>query len=344
MGDGADDGLGIDAAVARPAGGAPHEHAVGKRRNGERLDVVGHEVVAAVGERPRARRAEERERAARTHAEREERRRARRRDERHHVIEDRLLGVHALGLRLEVEHLLDAEHRDERVRRRHTGAAQDRLLVAARGVADPDAQEESVELRFGQRVRPLVLERVLSREHHEGTRQLVRRVVERHLGFIHRFQQTRLGLRGGSIDLVGQDDVGEEGARLEDERAALGLPDRDAEDIGREHVGGELDALEAGADGSRQRGGQRGLADAGDVLDQQVTARHQADHGEAHHLRLADQGAADVRLQPADQLERTAHAPLISPDGACAKRRQDGRARRASARWASRVRGKQMTK
>src|SRR5205809_6194761 len=52
--------------------------------------------------------------------------------------------------------------------------------------------------------RSLVLERVLSREHHEGTRQLVRRVVERHLGFIHRFQQTRLGLRGGSIDLVGR--------------------------------------------------------------------------------------------------------------------------------------------
>src|SRR5437879_10187731 len=40
------------------------------------------------------------------------------------------------------------------------------------------------------------------------------------------------------------------------------------------YVGGELDALEAGADGSRQRGGQRGLADAGDRKSTRLNSSH----------------------------------------------------------------------
>src|SRR2546430_8472038 len=44
----------------------------------------------------------------------------------------------------------------ERARRRHTGAAQDRLLAAPPGVADPERQKEPGGLGFGQRVGPRV--------------------------------------------------------------------------------------------------------------------------------------------------------------------------------------------
>ena len=47
-------------------------------------------------------------------------------------------------------------------------------------------------------------------------------------------------------------------------------------------------------------GGQRGLAHPGHVLDEQVPAREEADDGEPHHLRLADQRAPDVLLETAD--------------------------------------------
>ena len=63
----------------------------------------------------------------------------------------------------------------------------------------------------------------------------------------------------------------------------------------------------AAADGAGQRGGQRGLAHAGHVLDQQVAAREEADDGEPDHLGLADQGAADVVLETANDLRRAAH-------------------------------------
>ena len=56
-----------------------------------------------------------------------------------------------------------------------------------------------------------------------------------------------------------------------------------------------------------RRRGQRGLAHAGHVLDQQVPAGEQADDGEPHHLRLADQGAPDVFLETADGFRRVAH-------------------------------------
>ncbi len=47
------------------------------------------------------------------------------------------------------------------------------LLLLAR-VAERGAEQEAVELRLGQRERPLLLDRVLGREHEERRRQLVR--------------------------------------------------------------------------------------------------------------------------------------------------------------------------
>src|SRR6185295_14614993 len=89
--------------------------------------------------------------------------------------------------------------------------------------------------------------------------------------------------------------------------AAVRLIDRHPENVGRQHVGGELDALEAATDGARQRGGQRGLAHAGHVLDQQMAAREQADHRQPDDLGLAHQRARDVVLETADAIERRGH-------------------------------------
>ena len=85
------------------------------------------------------------------------------------------------------------------------------------------------------------------------------------------------------------------------------LVDADAEDVGRQHVGGELDPLEAGADGAGERRGQRGLADPGHVLDQEVPAREEPHDGQPDHLWLADEGAADAGLETVDQIERVGH-------------------------------------
>ena len=52
----------------------------------------------------------------------------------------------------------------------------------------------------------------------------------------------------GAVDLVGQQQVGEDGAERGVEFAALLVVDAGADQIGRDQVGGELDALELAAD------------------------------------------------------------------------------------------------
>ena len=123
-----------------------------------------------------------------------------------------------------------------------------------------------------------------------------------------------LGLGRGAVDLVGEHDVGEERARLEDEVAAV-LGSHTETPSTSDGSMSEVNWMRwnEAADGAGQRGGQRGLAHAGHVLDQQVAARDQADDRQPDHLGLAHQGAADAVLETADDLRRAAHRiPLYS--------------------------------
>ena len=83
---------------------------------------------------------------------------------------------------------------------------------------------------------------------------------------------------------------------MEFEAARLRLVDRYAEDVGGQQVGGELHAGEPEPERCRHRMRQRGLAQAGQVLDQQVAIGQQGDEGEAHLLRLAKHECVDLRL------------------------------------------------
>ena len=89
-------------------------------------------------------------------------------------------------------------------------------------IAQRNAEQEAVELAFGQRIRALELDRVLRGDDHERPRQRMRLAVDRHLPLAHRLQQGALRARRGAVDLVGQHDVGEDRARAEDELAASG--------------------------------------------------------------------------------------------------------------------------
>ena len=64
--------------------------------------------------------------------------------------------------------------------------------------------------------------------------------------------------------------------------------DGDAGDVGGQEVGRELDAAERAAAGAGEAAREHRLADAGDVLDQQVAAAHQDHHGKLHLGALAD--------------------------------------------------------
>ncbi len=74
---------------------------------------------------------------------------------------------------------------------------------------------------------------------------------------------------------------------MELEGGAFALVHRYADDVGGEHVARELDAVEIEPEELREHLGERGLADAGQVFDQQVPAREQAGERETDLALLA---------------------------------------------------------
>ena len=88
----------------------------------------------------------------------------------------------------------------------------------------------------------MVLVRVLRRDHEERVGELVRLAVDRDLALLHRLEEGGLRARGRTVDLVGQEDVREDGARQEEVLArADGVL---AVELRRGRVRRELDSLE----------------------------------------------------------------------------------------------------
>ncbi len=182
--------------------------------------------------------------------------------------------------------------------RRSSGSAADvgveqAELVLGPRVAHGHADHEAVALRLGQRVGAVHLHRVLRGHDDEGRRQRVGGAVHGHLLLLHGLQQRGLGLGGGPVDLVADDDVGEHGPGPELEVAALLVPDAHAGDVARQQVGGELDAADRAVDAAGEGLGQQRLADPGHVLHEQVALGQERDQREVDHLVLADHHLPD---------------------------------------------------
>ena len=83
------------------------------------------------------------------------------------------------------------------------------------------------------------------------------------------------------------------------ELAGLLVVDRDAGDVGRQQVGRELDPAHRRVDAARQRLAEHRLADARDVLEQQVALGQQHDERRRDDLALALDDVLDVGADPA---------------------------------------------
>jgi hypothetical protein len=225
-------------------------------------------------------------------------------DERHGVPLDGLGGVdgsdgrdHAPQVHERDEGLQDVEGADALALLHHP------QLALGVGVAERDPRHEPVALRLGERVRALHLDRVLRRDHEERIGQGVRDAVDGDLALLQALEQGRLRLRRRPVDLVADHDVREDGAGLELEPARGPVEDGHARDVARQQVGRELDARDRRVDRLGQCAGELGLADAGDVLDEEVPL------GEQDGQRRADGAVLPVDDRP-DGLEDPAGALL----------------------------------
>ena len=133
-------------------------------------------------------------------------------------------------------------------------------------------------------------------------RERLRFAVHADLRFVHGFEQRGLRARRGAIDFVSKDDVGEKRPRAKFKFAVLRIENADAEHVAGKQIRGELNALEAAVKRFGQRLGQRGLADTGDVFDEQVAAREKRDERELDGLFFAENSARNAALQLRDDL------------------------------------------
>ena len=116
--------------------------------------------------------------------------------------------------------------------REHAGRAlQHFQLFLALRIVDHHHEHEAVELGFGQRISPFLLDGVLRGQHEERVGQVERLPAGGHLVFLHRLEQGGLGLGRGAVDFVGQQQVGENRPLQELKSPAAGIR------VFLEHVG-----------------------------------------------------------------------------------------------------------
>ena len=179
-------------------------------------------------------------------------------------------------------------------------AVHDFKFVGFAGVADGDFEEEAVELGFGKLVSSLLIDGVLGGEDEKGLGEEVGFVAEGDLPLLHCFEEGGLDFRGGAVDFVGKDDVGEDRAELWFEGSFLGIVDHGADEVGREEVGGELDSGEAEFHGSGEGVDGEGLGEAGHSFEEDMAVAEHADDEAIDEFFLSDEDAADFVFDAVD--------------------------------------------
>ncbi len=127
-------------------------------------------------------------------------------------------------------------------------------------------------------------------EHHERLRDRQGAAFEGDLAFLHGFEQCGLGFRRGAIDLVGQQQVGEQRPFAQFELLGLHVVHRMPGDIAGHQVRGELDTCELAAEAAGEGTHQQCLAQPRNAFEQYMAAGDQRGEHIVDHAVLADHG------------------------------------------------------
>jgi hypothetical protein len=101
---------------------------------------------------------------------------------------------------------------------------------------------------------------------------------------------------------------------VDGELAVARLEDHGADDVARQEVGGELDALELHAQRAAEAAHEEGLGEAGHALEEDVAVGEEGDEQALDNLVLADDGLADFGAQFLGPSLSGIHASRISED------------------------------
>ena len=155
-------------------------------------------------------------------------------------------------------------------------------------IADFDFEEETVQLRFGERIGAIHLDGVLGGDDEKRVGQPVGIALDADLAFLHRFEQSRLGFRGRAVDLVRQQNLCENWAALQVKLAGLHVKDDCADDIRGHQIRRELDAAILGLNQMGERLRHERFGGSGYAFQQDVTACEQGDQQQFDDIILTD--------------------------------------------------------
>ena len=177
---------------------------------------------------------------------------------------------------------------------------QNGALLAAIGISDYHLHHEPIDLRLGERIRALLLQGILGGKHQERCGQTISLISDRYLALLHRFQQSALYFCRCAIDFVREDEIAENRPVLRPERSVLRVVDHRSHDVGRQHIGGELQPLEIQGNATGQGLQCERLGQAGDALQQNMPVGEQGDQQSVEQVFLTHNDARHLLLQRTD--------------------------------------------
>lgn len=150
-------------------------------------------------------------------------------------------------------------------------------FVGEFGVTDDEFEKEAVGLGFGEGIGAFLFDGVLGGHDEERFGEAIAGAADGDLPFLHGLQEGGLDFGGGTVDFVGENEVGKDGAVVDAEFRVAGIEDHGADDVGGEEVRGELDAFEIDAEGSGKAFDQEGFGQAGHAFEENVTVGQEGD-------------------------------------------------------------------
>ena len=204
-------------------------------------------------------------------------------------------------------------------------------LIGERRVIDADFEHEAVELRLGEWVGPLALDRVLRAEDKKRIGQGKRLSRHGHMVLLHRLKERRLRLRRRAVDLVGEDEVGKhrplDKPQLALPRGFVFLEDLGAGDVGGHEIGGELDPVERHREELGEARDHERLRQPRHPLENAVPLAEQGGEEEIEDVLLADdhgaQGPGHPPVGIGDHLGLSGHDGGFSGDACCSGRHRE---------------------
>ena len=187
----------------------PNDHAMRQDERRRCFYIVGRCKIAALHCGGRLRRRDERECCARAGTQRDVIGRPRSGDNRVHIFLQCLRKMDGPNIGLRCTQFLEARNhvhaRRIKIARIEAGdrARDERALLRGGRIAGFRADEKTIELRLGQRIRALVFDRVLRSADEERRRQRMGFAIDRRLTFFHCFKQCGLCFGWRPVNFVG---------------------------------------------------------------------------------------------------------------------------------------------